>query len=346
MAHRTAKVGLGPGSLIYVGAHREDQVRVRVLDYSPEHATEEEVTDLSTLRKYVDSASVTWVNVDGVHDASVISQIGEMFDVHFLLQEDIMNTMSRPKVETGRDALFVTLKSIEVRDPNEQPRQEQLSMLIGHNFLITFQEASGDPFEPIRERIRASRGIVREKNAHYLAYLILDVIIDNYIAVSARYSDAIDLLESAVMRKPSELTLHRILNLRKDILGFKRSIDPLREVVSVLQNEVEKGVSKYYRDLGDHILAEVENLAMYREMLMTLLDLYHSGISYRMNSVMKVLTIITTIFVPLTFIAGVYGMNFRHMPELGWRYGYFAVLGLMAVIVTGMVIFFQRRRWL
>jgi len=346
MAHRTAKVGLGPGALVYVGESRSSAVRIRVMSFNETELEEREVKDFTELSQYANPSHTTWIDVDGVHDAAIVEKIGGMFDIHFLLLEDIMNTTSRPKVEIGKDHLFVTMKSIELTNMPDTARHEQFSMLIGKKFLITFQEQAGDPFDPIRERIRASRGVVRSRDAEYLAYLLLDVIVDNYIAVSARYADQIDLLESAVLRKPSELTLHRILNLRKDILRFKRNIDPLREVINVLHSEVDKGVSKYYRDLSDHILAETENLAMYREMMLTLLDLYHSSLSYRTNSVMKVLTIITTIFVPLTFIVGVYGMNFQYMPELEWRYGYFYVLTGMAVIVAGMIVYFRRQKWI
>jgi magnesium transporter len=346
MSHRTSKVGLGPGALVYVGKQRSEKVRIRLLHYTTDSFSESDIEQPTDLRNAIPSDGITWVDVDGVHDTSVIAGIGELLGVHFLLLEDIMNTTSRPKVEIGKDHIFVSVKSIEFGESPEQAHHEQFSMLIAGNLIVTFQEEPGDPFDPVRERIRHSRGIVRSRNAEYLGYLLLDVIVDNYIAVSAGFADQIDLLESAVLRRPSELTLHRILNLRKELLAFKRSIDPLRDVTNVLQVEVDKSVSKYYRDLSDHILAETENLSVYREMMTTLLDLYHSSLSYRTNAVMKVLTIITTIFVPLTFIAGVYGMNFQHMPELSWKYGYFAVLGIMGLLMLGMLIFFRRRKWL
>jgi len=344
--HRTSKVGLAPGSLIYVGAKRSDQARMRLISYNPDNVVEKEDISAQALSSILDNHSVYWIDVDGIHDSSLIEQIGEQFGVHMLFLEDIMNSTTRPKVEFGENYLFVTLKSIETEQSTGGLRQEQFSMILGKNYLITFQEQTGDPFDPIRERIRTGKGVVRQRNAQYLAYLLLDTIVDNYIQVSERYSEAIDQLETQVLRGPSEFTLHRILHLRKDLLNFKRSVDPLREITSVLQKEVDKSVGKYYRDLTDHILAETDNLVVYREMLVTLLDLYHSSLSYRMNSVIKLLTIITTIFVPLTFIAGIYGMNFHHMPELEWKNGYFYILGFMALLVGGMLSFFRRKKWL
>lgn len=343
---RAMKVGQAPGSLIYIGQKRNDQARMRLIRYTAESVQEKENLLISDLAACKNDDAVNWIDVDGIHDSSLIEQIGEQFGIHALLLEDIMNSTTRPKVEFGEDYLFITLKSIESEGDSKGIRMEQFSMILGRNYLITFQEQTGDPFDPIRERIRTGKGVVRQRNAQYLAYLMLDTIVDHYISVSAKYADAIDALESQVLRGPSELTLHRILHLRKDLLSFKRSIDPLREIASVLQKEVDKRISKYYRDLTDHILAEIDNLVVYREMLVTLLDLYHSSLSYRMNSVIKVLTIITTIFVPLTFIVGIYGMNFHHMPELEWENGYFYVLGFMAALVIMMLYFFRRRRWI
>jgi len=346
MGDRTAKVGLGPGSLIYVGEHRTDAVSIQAIRYNSAAVEEFSAIAAKETRPLLTEDSVTWIDIDGIHDPHLIEEIGEQFGVHFLMLEDIMNSTSRPKVEFGDDYMFLTLKSIESIPGKDELQLEQFSMIVGKNYLITFQEQKGDPFNPVRERIRTAKGVVRSRNTHYLAYLLLDIIVDNYITTSDRYSESIEKLEMAILRRPTDLTLHRILSLRKDLMDFKRSIDPLREMVNAIQKEVDKNIAKYYRDLYDHILSEVENLNMYREMLVTLLDLYHSSLSYKMNSVMKVLTVITTIFVPLTFLVGVYGMNFKYMPELEWKYGYFAVMGIMSIIVLAMLNYFRRRKWL
>lgn len=346
MRDRRAKIGQGPGSLIHVGKPRDVAPRISVLDYTPTSFSEKGLSDPAELQPFCSDQSISWINVDGIHDSKIVERIGELFGVHILLLEDIMNSTTRPKVEFAGEYMFIVLKVIEPQPESSKIEPEHFCLIVGSHFLITFQERPGDSFDGIRERIRTSRGMVRTRNAHYLAYLLLDVVIDNYIAASDRYAEVMDELETAVLRSPSEATLHRILAIRKDLLSFKRSIDPVKEVISSIQKEVDPNTSKYFRDLQDHILSESENLAVYREMLVNLLDLHHSSLSYRTNAVMKMLTIITTIFVPLTFIVGVYGMNFDHMPELRWRYGYFAVLGLMLSLVLGMLLYFRRKKWL
>jgi magnesium transporter len=235
---------------------------------------------------------------------------------------------------------------LEYDEVTGELEMEQFSLIVGDNYLITFQERPGDNFNPIRERIRTAKGKVRGKDARYLAYLLLDVIVDNYIKASQDYSERIDRLENQVMTRTNETTLRRILSLRKELLDFKRTIDPLKEAINSIQKELDQDIAKYYRDLYDHLVSESENLAVYREMLSNLLDLHHSSLSYKMNNVMKVLTIITTIFVPLTFIVGVYGMNFDNMPELHWKYGYFEILAVMLALTLGMLYFFKKKRWL
>jgi magnesium transporter len=346
MTDRTVKVGLGPGSLIHVGEKRTDSVSVRVMDYNGEEFSETQITDLEEIRPFIQRNSVTWIDIDGIHDSAIVEKIGELFHIHILMLEDIMNSTGRPKVEFADEYMFITLKMIEFQLPAHTIDLDQLSMIVGPNYLITFQEKSGDSFDPVRERVRTSKGMVRGKSAQYLAYLLMDVIVDNYISVSEQYSEGIEQLEASVLRRPTELTLQRILGMRKELLSFKRSIDPLKEVINSIQKEVDSGVGKYFRDLYDHIISESENLVVYREMLVNLLDLYHSSLSYRMNNVMKVLTIITTIFVPLTFIVGIYGMNFDVMPELHWQNGYYLILSLMGFIVILMLFYFRRKKWL
>ncbi|MCC6601404.1 MAG: magnesium/cobalt transporter CorA [Crocinitomicaceae bacterium] len=358
MTDRTSKKGLGPGTLVHIGEKRTEKVNVRIIDYTHSSLREINLSDQSQCDEFVESDSVTWIDVDGIHDPSIIEGIGQKFNVHILVLEDIMNSESRPKVEFFDNYLFMTLKMIDFDKTSKHLNVEQFSLIIGKNYVITFQELPGDSFDSIRSRIRTSKGKVRTKDSYYLAYLLLDVIIDNYIAVSESYAEQIENLEANVLRKANEFTLHRILSLRKQLLDFKRSIDPLKEAINLIQKELDDNIAKYYRDLYDHIIYESENLVVYREMLVNLLDLYHSSLSFRMNNVMKVLTIITTIFVPLTFIVGVYGMNFAsadpvtgaslpyNMPELYNPYGYPIVIGAMILIVAGMFIYFRRKKWL
>lgn len=344
MDKRSDKKGQGPGSLIHIGDHTGHAIQVRMMDYSQDHLEEAVLKDFSVCERLAKSASVSWIDVDGIYDAKLIETIGNNFGIHILLQEDIMNSESRPKVEFFDDYMFVTLKMLELGSQGEL-NVEQLSLIAGDNYLLMFQERPGDSFEPIRERIRTSKGKVRGKDAYYLAYLILDVVIDNYILVSEQFSHQIEELESAVVKRPSEIALQRILRLRQELLDFKRSIDPLKEAINTITKELPEEIAKYYRDLHDHIIYESENLAVYREMLVNLLDLYHSSLGMKMNQIMKVLTVITTIFVPLTFIVGVFGMNFE-ISEL-WTTEMFryVMFGMLALVVL-MLFFFRRKRWI
>lgn len=343
---RSVKSGLGPDMLIHVGDKRNAAVSIKLMDYDASSLKEITIKDLGECNPFVTSETVSWLDIDGIHDSNVVAEVGRKFDIHMLVLEDIMNSTSRPKVEFFDEYTFITLKMLELDKKSNELNVEQLSIVFGSKYLLMFQERPGDFFDPIRERIRTSKGKVRNKDAYYLAYLILDTVVDNYIAVSEQLAENIEALEDVVVRRPNENTLHRILSLRKELLDFKRSIDPLKEAINTMTRELDEEMAKYYRDLHDHIVYESENLAMYREMIVNLLDLYHSNLGMKMNQIIKVLTIITTIFVPLTFIVGVYGMNFDNMPELRTKYGYFYVLGGMFVLVMFMLYYFRRKRWL
>ncbi len=343
---RTTKAGMGPGALIHIGNKTEAPLTLRVIDYNLERWDERLLHNIDQCRSYNNTDSVTWIDLDGIHDPVLIERIGVQFDIHILVLEDILNSTSRPKVEDFDDYTFVTLKMLDFKGPSGQLNVEHFSMLIGKGFLLTFQERPGDDFDEIRERIKASKGRVRGKDSEYLAYLILDVIVDNYIRVSERFLDRIQKLEEIVLKKPNEFTLHSILSLQKELLDFKRSVDPLKEALNTMQLNCNKDNRKYFRDVYDHLVYESENLQIHREMLFNLQNLHHSILSMKSNSTMKVFTIITTIFVPLTFVAGVYGMNFDNMPELRWEYGYYTVLGGMGLLVIGMLIYFRKQKWM
>lgn len=346
MTDRSLKKGLGPGSLVYVGENPDTPVKARIMDYDANKLEELDLKHFNECARFRKTDSVTWIDVDGVHDPEVVSGICEHFDVHVLVQEDIMNSESRPKVEFFDEYMFIVIKMIDFHSVTKHLNVEQFSMVVGRDYIITFQERPGDSFGSIRDRIRTAKGRVRSKDATFLAYLLLDVIVDNYIAVSENYAAQLDALEAQVLKKSNERTLLSILSLRKELIDFKRSIDPLRDALNTIQREVSSDVSRYYRDVYDHLIHESENLAMYREIVVNLLDLHHANLSYRTNSVMKVLTVITTIFVPLTFFVGVYGMNFKNMPELKWHYGYYAAWAFMAAIVAFQLFYFRRKKWL
>lgn len=342
---RSAKKGLGPGSLVHVGETRSEKVTVKLIDYDSDKIREHEITSFDQCDSLSKTDTVSWIDIDGIHDPEVIEKIGSRFNIHILVLEDVMNSTTRPKVEFFDDYMFISLKMLELNQNNEL-NSEQLSLIAGKNYLLMFQERPGDSFDAIRERVRTAKGKVRGKNAHYLTYLILDIVVDNYISVSEKFATEIETLEERVLQSNSESTLRSILEMRKELMDFKRSIDPLKEAINTITRELDDDMSKYYRDLHDHIIYESENLAMYREMIVNLIDLYHSSLSVKMNQVMKVLTVITTIFVPLTFIVGIYGMNFDNMPELRWEYGYFIIMGIMLILVIFMLNYFRKKKWL
>ncbi len=337
---------MGPGALVHIGNKTNSDVSIKVMDYDHLELRELTLKDLEDCTAFSTSPSVSWIDIVGIHDANLIETVGNKFAIHTLVLEDIMNSTSRPKVEFFEEYMFVTLKMLELDGQSKNLNVEQLSLIVGDKFLLMFQERPGDNFNPIRDRIRTSKGKVRSKDAYYLAYLILDTVVDNYIGVSEQLAKRIDVMEQDVLRKSTEATLHQILALRKELLDFKRSIDPLKEAINTITRELDDEIAKYYRDLYDHVIYESENLAVYREMLVNLIELYHSSLGMKMNQVIKVLTIITTIFVPLTFIVGVYGMNFDFMPELKWRYGYPTIMSGMLVLVIGMLIYFRKKKWL
>jgi magnesium transporter len=343
---RSKKSGLGPDSLVYVGQNHDAQVEIKLIDYNLEYAERVVMTDLSQCANYVDSKSVSWLDIVGIHEVDVIENIGKIFQVHPLVLEDIMNSTSRPKVEFFADYMFITLKMLETDIATGEVQKEQLSLIVSAGYVIMFQEKPGDHFDAIRERIMTAKGKVRSKDGYYLAYLILDTVVDNYISTNETLLAQIEHVEHIILTNPTEGTLHRILALRKEVIDLKRGIDPLKEAINTMSREMDDEINKYYRDLYDHIIYESENLSMYREMIVNLMDLYHSTLSVKMNQVMKVLTIITTIFVPLTFIVGIYGMNFDNMPELHDTNGYFMVLGAMGLLVIGMLIYFRRKKWM
>jgi magnesium transporter len=340
-----SKAGMDPGSLVYIGDPKTEKVQIDFLHYTAEHVQETFNVSLSELQTSLKSEGVNWICISGVHEVDVVREIGNQFNIHPLLLEDIMNTTGRPKFELENNCAFICGKMME---PNEKrgTKSEQFSIIVSGNTLLFFQQEAGDTLDQLRERIRSGRGKIRLKGAEYLSYLILDNIVDNFIHYSHLLTREIEVLELSVLNNPKPVVLNHIVRMKKRIMNFKRSIDPLKEAINSMQKDISDENKKYYRDLYDHIVLESENIAMYRETLINLLSLYHSQLGQKTNDTMRTLTVISSIFVPLTFIAGVYGMNFKNMPELEWHSGYFYALGLMAIVGVGMFIFSIRKKWL
>ena len=349
MKKRTGKIGVSPGSLIHIGEVSTAIPQLSVLRYHPGGVEDLSRLDVAKVAATVSAQSVTWVNLDGLHDVELIKALGSAFTLHALILEDILNTDHRPKLEVGEGFLFLIAKMLTLHPGRGEILSEQISLIIGPGYVLSFQEKAGDLFNPLRQRIYADQGRVRKMGADYLAYRLLDTIVDHYFVILEQMGDHIEKLEEELLAKPERLLLHRIHLAKREMILLRRAVWPLREVIGGLQRDVTlitPAVQPFLRDLYDHTIQIIDTVETYRDVITGLLDLYLSSISNRMNEIMKVLTIMSTLFIPLTFLVGVYGMNFDYLPELHWRWGYFALWGVMLGSIGGMFVFFRRKGWL
>jgi len=344
------KAGLAPGTATYVGEASEAPVEITVMNYDDASLEEKTVVSAEDCFAFKDDPHVTWINVDGVHQVDLIERLGEHFDLHPLVVEDILHTDQRPKLEDYDGTLFILLRMLRYDEARGEIDEEQISLIVGPTWVVSFQERKGDVFDPLRERIRNNKGRIRKLGADYLAYALIDAIVDHYFIVLEKLGDRVDALGEILVTHPDAHSLGEIHLLKRELLFLRRSTWPLREVISALQRGestlFQERTRVYLRDVYDHTIQVIDTMETLRDMTSGMLDIYLSSVSNRMNEVMKVLTIIATIFIPLTFIAGIYGMNFDVMPETHWRWGYFGILGVMAVVALGMVVYFRRKRWL
>lgn len=347
---RSRKAGLPPGSLVHIGEQTGEPVRISIVDYDETSLSERETNDIADCFPQRDQPGVRWLDMEGIHRPELLKALGECYGIHPLTLEDILNTDQRPKLEDFDDYLFVVLKMLSLQ-PDGSLAAEQVSFVLGPSFLISFQEGfKGDLFDPIRQRLRENRGKLRKGGADFLLYSLMDAIVDYYFVILEDLAERIEVLEEEVIAGPGRKTVVKIQHLKRETIFLRKSVWPLREVLGRLERResplVRGETVIYLRDVYDHSIQIIETVETFRDLLSEVLDIYLSAIGNRTNEVMKVLTIIATIFMPLTFIAGVYGMNFRYMPELEWHWGYPAVLLLMLLVSLGMGIFFRRKRWL
>jgi magnesium transporter len=351
---RIAKTGLPPGSLVHVGERHTERPLLSLMVYNDQEVKERTLTGIEECRGFQDQAeaeAVAWLHVEGLHDIGLMEHLGDLYHLHPLTLEDILYTDQRPKMEDFGNYIYIVLKDFSLPpEAGGQLLPEQISIVFGPHFLISFQEKQSPLMEPIRERIRAARGWIRKAGADYLAYTIIDAIIDQYFILLEKLGENIESLEEQLVTRPGRDTLHAIQNIKREMLYLRKSVWPLREAVSALQRTdsplMDAATDLYLKDVYDHTIQIIDTVETYRDMLSGMLDIYLSSVSNRLNEVMKVLTIIATIFMPLTFLAGVYGMNFKYMPELEWHWGYFMVLGIMITVALSMVHFFRRKKWL
>ena len=347
---RAKKRGLPPGTLVHIGEKSGKEVNITVIDYDEAHLQEIEIKTIEQCFPFKDTPTITWINIEGLHQAEIIQRLGDCFGLHPLVMEDILNTDQRPKVEDYKDYLYIVLKMLHnVEGP--EIVTEQISLILNPSFVISFQEGiEGDVFSPVRERLRGGKGRIRGMGADYLAYTLIDAIVDNYFAILEGIGERIEDLEEELVSHPKKETLHRIHELKREMIFLRKAVWPLREVISTLQRGdsplIKNTTAIYLRDVYDHTIQVIDAIETSRDMLSGMLDIYLSSISNRMNEIMKFLTIIGTIFIPLTFIVGIYGMNFAFMPELKWRYGYFAVMAFMFAIGIIMLFYFKKKKWL
>lgn len=348
---RAKKAGQAPGALVHIGDQKTEQIIIRLIDYDDSgYFLERQTDDLAELTAAIETPTITWINVIGLHQVEMIDRIGQAFGIHPLLLEDILNTDQRPKLEHYERYTYLILKMLHWNEEQGRVETEQISMVLGRTFVLTFQEQEQDVFDPLRQRIRQGKGRIRQTQADYLAYALLDSVVDHYFLILERLGDRIEALEDEVAADPTPDTLKAIHKVKREILFLRKSIWPLRELLRLLQHGdsdlFQATTLIYLRDVYEHTVHIVDTVEVFREMLTGMLDLYLSSVSNKMNEVMKVLTVIATLFIPLTFITSLYGMNFHNMPELQWRWGYSVVWLALLFITVAMLVYFKRRDWL
>lgn len=344
------QLGQIPGSVIYTGKKQSQKLSIEAFDYNKDSCHEIELISIEEAFNFGLENNITWINLNGLNHEKEIESLGENYNLHPLVLEDIVNISQRPKIDEYEDYIFVVLKMLYY-DDNAQIVSEQVSFVLGSDYVLTFQESEGDVFDSVRDRIRQGKGRVRNMGADYLLYILVDAVVDHYFHILEILGDKIEDFETAIFGgKVTDDASKEIQNLKREILRVRRAIFPLREVISRIEKNdntlIHSKTITYYRDIYDHLIQVTENIDIYREMVWSLMDMYMTTISNKMNEVMKVLTIMASIFIPLTFIAGIYGMNFEYIPELQYRNGYFVVWGIMIAIFLGMLFYFKKKKWL
>jgi magnesium transporter len=344
------KAGLSPGTLVHIGEKKAETTKFSLINYDPEQLQEKELATIDESFPYKDTPPVTWINIDGLHEIDIIEKIGHHFNIHPLTLEDIVNTGQRPKAEDYDDYIYIVFKMLFYDDVNTHITSEQVSLILGIHYLISFQEKEGDVFNFVRERIRKSKGRIRKSGTDYLTYALIDATVDHYFFILEKVGEKLEQIEEELLENPQPRTLQSIHSLKREMIYFRKQVWPIRELLNHLMHEesqlIQESSHIFFRDIYDHTIQVIDTIESMRDVLTGMLDLYLSTLSNKMNEVMKVLTIMATIFIPLTFIAGIYGMNFKFMPELEWKWSYPVLWGVLVAIFVGMLFWFRRKRWL
>jgi magnesium transporter len=346
---RAEKAGSLPGSLVHLGEQKMEQVRVTAVDYNESSYNKQQIDSVGNLAMVKDAHTNTWVTVSGLHDIAVIEAIGQFFNIHPLLLEDILNTDQRPKLEQYDDYVYLILKVLSL-GVDGRIQAEQISIVLGKAFVLTFEEQENDTFQTLHQRLENEQGRLRRQSADYLAYSLLDVIVDNYFFILENLGEQIEELEDDLISNANRDKLEEIQHLKRKLLHLRRSVWPLREIIGALQRGeselIDKSTLIYLRDVYEHTIQVIDTIETYRDIFSSLLDIYLSSLSNKLNEVMKVLTVISTIFIPITFITSLYGMNFTYMPELQWRWGYWGIWGVVLFTTVSLIFYFRHKKWL
>lgn len=344
------KVGVPPGTLVYVGDQPSTGHRLSLFGYNEQQCTEKTFGKVEDCIPAMAQDGITWINVDGVNNPGLLESFGKALNLHPLTLEDILNTEQRPKLEDYGNYLYIVVKMLEVDPKTQALGIEQLSLVLGPNYIISFQERPGDMFDPVRDRIRKSAGKLRKLGADYLCYALIDAVVDHYFVVLEKVADRIEALEAELIPSPKRDSAQRIHDLKRELIFLRRAIWPLREVAASLQRTeselIRQGTGVYLRDVHDHVVQATDGIDTFRDMLSGMLDMYHSSIGNRTNEIIKVLTLFTSVFMPLGFITGIFGMNFKDFPLLEWHWGFAGVMVVMVLIWIAMMVFFRRKGWL
>jgi magnesium transporter len=344
------KVGMSPGSLVYVGDRTDEPVKISIMDYNTERLDEFPDAGFEDIQRCMANNSVTWINVSGIHDLAIIETIGKLFSLHPLLMEDIVNTHHRSKIDDYENYLFLVLKMVFQEPGDPSLLFEHVCLILGPDYLISFQEREGDVFGPVRERLTKAKGRIRKSGADYLAYALMDMLVDHYYVVLEQMGEAIEDIQEEALEKPTSKTLNAIHDARHQVVFLRKIIWPMRELIGTLlrgkSDLFGEDIMVYLQDVYDHVIQVIDTVETYRDLLSGILDTYMSSVSNKMNEIMKVLTVIATLFIPLTFLAGVYGMNFKYMPELEWPYAYPGFWILTVIVLSLMIWWFKNKKWL
>jgi magnesium transporter len=342
--------GLSPGTLIHTGIQKIEKPIIGLIEFNDEQFTEKEYSNIEEAFSGSNPSLTTWINIYGLHDINLLEKLGAQFNIHSLVLEDIVNTYQRPKTEAYDNQVFCVLKAFQLDQETKEIDSEQVSFILGENYIISFQEKKNNYFVPVRERLRKGKGKIRKAGAGYLLYALIDAIVDRYFELLEKLGDNIESLENELIEDPKPENRETIYKLRRELLLLRKSVWPLREMLSSLQKDeselLHENTEVFFRDVHDHAIQIIDTIETYREIISGMLDTYLSSLSNRMNEVMKVLTIIATIFIPLTFLAGVYGMNFVNFPELRWEWLYpWGFWGIILLLTGLMLWYFKRKRW-